>query len=82
MENAAQIFQTSNSSRWQKAKWTFRIFAILFLFGLVVVSIAVLTDQNPRLPDLKDKSRSYQAMLNPENRFSFRTAQNEKICRI
>ncbi len=78
MENAAQIFQTNNSGRWQRTKWTFRIFAILLVFAIAVVSIAVINDQNPRLPDLKDKSKTYQAMLDPENRFSFSTAQKEK----
>ncbi len=74
----SQIFQTDSPSRWRSVKWTFRLLLIIGTFFLVVVTLALINGKNPTLPDVLDKSRFYQAKLDPNNKLTFTTAQNKK----
>jgi len=47
MGNATQVFQTNNSSRWKKIKWTGRIMFFFSVFILGVVILAIVHAQNP-----------------------------------
>ena len=48
-----QIFQTNNSSRWQRFKWSFRILLFLLMIALVAVIIALRTAYTPTVPILQ-----------------------------
>ncbi len=78
MSTESQIFQTSSPSRWRSVKWTFRVLLIIFLFLIVVVTLAVINGANPSLPNQLDKSKYYQSKLDPTNNLTFSTAQNKK----
>lgn len=78
MSTEAQIFQTSNPSRWKKVKWTFRILLFITTFLIVVVTLALINGKNPSLPNELDKNRFYQSKLDPSEKLTFSTAQNKK----
>jgi len=48
-----QIFQTNNSSRWQRFKWSFRILLFLLVIALIAVIIALRTAYTPTVPILQ-----------------------------
>lgn len=48
-----QIFQTNNSSRWQRFKWSFRILLFLLMIALIAVIIALRTAYTPTVPILQ-----------------------------
>ena len=48
-----QIFQTNNSSRWQRFKWSFRILIFLLVIALIAVIIALRTAYTPTVPILQ-----------------------------
>lgn len=78
MSTEAQIFQTSNPSRWKKVKWTFRILLFIITFLIVVVTLALINGKNPSLPNELDKNKFYQSKLDPSEKLTFSTAQNKK----
>ena len=52
MPEAHQIFQTDNPSRWQRLKWGSRIFVLLILFAVVVISLTLksISRSNDKIP--------------------------------
>lgn len=56
-----QIFQTNNSSRWQRFKWSFRILLFLLVIALIAVIIALRTAYTPTVPILQ--SRVFKQIL-------------------
>ncbi len=77
--NNPQIFQTNNATRWRSVKWSSRIILFIAMFFLVVVVLAVLHDGNPSLPNLDNRAKAYQDKLDPSNRLTFSTKQNNKF---
>jgi len=45
-----QIFQTSNSNRWQRFKWGSRFLIFCLVFAVAVIFIAMKTEFTPQLP--------------------------------
>ena len=78
MSMESQIFQTSSPSRWRSVKWTFRVLLFIFLFLIIVVTLAVINGANPSLPNQLDKSKYLQSKLDPNAKFTLTTAQNKK----
>ncbi|MFT3909929.1 MAG: glycosyltransferase [Ferruginibacter sp.] len=77
--NNPQIFQTNNATRWRSVKWSSRIILFITLFFLAVVVLAVIHDGNPSLPNLDNRAKAYQDKLDPSNRLTFSTKQNNKF---
>ena len=52
MAESQQIFQTSNPSRWQRLKWGSRIFFLIFVIAIVVISITLksVSKSNDKIP--------------------------------
>lgn len=48
-----QVFQTSNPSRWQRFKWTFRLLLFLMVITVVAIIIALKTAYTPTVPILQ-----------------------------
>ncbi len=78
MSMQSQIFQTSSTSRWKKAKWTFRILLFCGIFFIAVVTLAVINSHSPTLPNVLDKSKFYQSKLDPNDKLTISTVQNKK----
>lgn len=47
-------------------------------FFLVVTILAVINATNPTLPNFNDKAKAYQAVLDPNNKLTLRSAENKK----
>jgi cellulose synthase/poly-beta-1,6-N-acetylglucosamine synthase-like glycosyltransferase/spore germination protein YaaH/peptidoglycan/xylan/chitin deacetylase (PgdA/CDA1 family) len=47
--SSKQIFQTSTAGRWQRFKWGSRFLIFCFVFGIVVIIIALKTQYTPQL---------------------------------
>ncbi|MHB1921686.1 MAG: glycosyltransferase [Chitinophagaceae bacterium] len=76
MDINRQIFQTSNSTRWNSFKWTFRILGVIALFFIVVFVVTLINVSSPSLPRLIDRNQVYKKILNPNNAS---TLKNKKI---
>jgi len=52
MAESQQIFQTTNPSRWQRLKWGSRIFLLIFIIAIVVISITLksVSKSNDKIP--------------------------------
>ena len=52
MAESQQIFQTSNPSRWQRLKWGSRIFFLIFIIAIVIISITLksVSKSNDKIP--------------------------------
>jgi spore germination protein YaaH len=52
MDETHQIFQTDNPSRWKRLKWGSRVFLLLIIFAIVVVSITLrqISVSNSQIP--------------------------------
>ena len=48
--NKSQVFQSHNSSRWQKFKWAGRFLLLFFILAIVVVIIALNNAYSPSIP--------------------------------
>jgi len=51
---------------------------MIFLFIIVVVTLALINGKSPTLPNALEKSRFYQSKLDPTNKLTFSTTQNKK----
>ena len=67
MSEGGQIFQAANQKRWRSFKWSFRIILMIVLFFIVVLAIALISGNNPSIPNLEAKSKAYQQKLDPTN---------------
>ena len=52
MAESQQIFQTSNPSRWQRLKWGSRVFFLIFVIAIVIISITLksVSKSNDKIP--------------------------------
>ncbi|OYY80954.1 MAG: hypothetical protein B7Y34_05080, partial [Methylophilales bacterium 16-45-9] len=48
-----QVFQTSNPTRWQRFKWTFRLLLFLLFITVIAIIIAIKTAYVPTVPILQ-----------------------------
>src|SRR4051794_30611240 len=78
MIKSPQVFQTNKTSRWNRVKWTSRIMAIVGIFLLVVLAIALVNGVNPSLPNLQSRAREYQNPFNDSKSPYLATDQNKK----
>lgn len=76
--NQPQVFQTQKSIRWNSVKWSGRIIAMIAIFFLVVLGIALYSGSYPSLPNLQQKAREYQNVLDPSKPFTLTNNQNKK----
>ncbi|RXK80781.1 polysaccharide deacetylase family protein [Filimonas effusa] len=60
---SAQIFQTANPGRWQRFKWTGRIFLFLLVLAAGITYFALRNVYMPTLPQLKDRSEAMKKAL-------------------
>ena len=78
MSNVGQIFQAADSKRWRNFKWSFRILLIIVLFFIVVLTIAIISGNNPSIPNLEAKSKVYQQKMDPSNPLTLSQRYNKK----
>ena len=45
-----QVFQTNNSSRWQRVKWGFRVLLVVFVLVIAVIVVALYSMKKPGIP--------------------------------
>ena len=52
MSESAQIFQTTNPSRWQRLKWGSRIVIFLLIFAIAVITLTLrsVSKSNDKIP--------------------------------
>ena len=55
MSNASQVFQTQKGTRWKSVQWTTRILAIVAIFLLVVLGLALFSGSLPSMPNRRQK---------------------------
>ena len=79
MSNASQIFQTKKTIRWKSVKWTSRVLAMVAIFLLVVLGLALFSGSLPSMPNRQAKARDYQLQMDPSNPLSIPFYQNKKI---
>lgn len=79
MSNSSQVFQTKKTIRWKSVKWTTRILAIIAVFFLVVLALALFNGSLPSLPNRKAKARDYQLQMDPSNPLAIAFHQNKRI---
>jgi cellulose synthase/poly-beta-1,6-N-acetylglucosamine synthase-like glycosyltransferase/spore germination protein YaaH/peptidoglycan/xylan/chitin deacetylase (PgdA/CDA1 family) len=79
MNNNRQIFQTNNTARWKRFKWGGRIVAVVVLFFITTVVLAVILARNPSLPNIEAKGKVYENAMNPSALLTIKSAQNEKL---
>ena len=60
-----QIFMTTSPTRWQRFKWSFRIFMLIIVLAIVVTGIAVMNEYNPSIPQLKNNKAQYASIMKP-----------------
>ncbi len=78
MRREAQIFQTSNPTRWKSFKWSFRILLMIALFFIVVLVLAVIRGTAPSIPNLEAKSAAYREKLDPTYPLTLSQSFNKK----
>ena len=61
-----QIFQTNSPSRWQRVKWSTRIFLLFVVLGIAVVIIALSRVNLPMLPRMISAQEN-QVLLDTNN---------------
>ncbi|HEY8690590.1 MAG TPA: glycosyltransferase [Chitinophagaceae bacterium] len=79
MSNASQVFQTKKTIRWKSVKWTSRVLAMVAIFLLVVLGLALFSGSYPSMPNRQAKARDYQLQMDPSNPLSIPFYQNKKI---
>lgn len=78
MNSGNQIFQTSNTKRWTKFKWSVRILLIIVLFFFSILIIALISGSNPSIPNLEAKAIAYRVKMDPNNPLTFSQTFNKK----
>ncbi|MEO5782720.1 MAG: polysaccharide deacetylase family protein, partial [Ginsengibacter sp.] len=79
MSNASQVFQTQKGIRWKSVQWTTRVLAIIAIFLLVVLCLALFSGSLPSMPNRQQKARDYQLQMDPSSPLSIPFYQNKKI---
>lgn len=79
MSTNKQIFQTTNTGRWERFKWTFRIILAILLFFLVTAFVAIIIEHNPKLPNIEEKAKIYENAVNPSSPLTIRSKKNTAI---
>ena len=78
MNEGAQIFQAADPKRWRNFKWSFRILLMIALFFMVVLVVAIISGNNPSIPNLEAKSKVYQQKMDPSNPLTLSQRFNKK----
>ncbi len=78
-ESSKQVFQSRNNSRYKATQWTLRFLAIIGIFILLTVGIAVIRGKNPSMPQMNSIRQAFQSKINPDNKFTFSTPLNKKF---
>ncbi|MDB5202031.1 MAG: glycosyltransferase [Ferruginibacter sp.] len=79
MDHSRQIFETPSPARWKSIKWTSRVVAIIVIFFLTVLIMALVRGSSPSLPNLQERSREYKNKLDPANPLTLSYSGNKKI---
>ncbi|MEO7265508.1 MAG: glycosyltransferase [Ferruginibacter sp.] len=79
MEQSKQVFQTPDSKRWKRVKWTSRVIIFLFIFLISVLVLALVRGALPSIPNLTLLSKVYETKLDPSHPFTFSYSKNRKI---
>lgn len=74
-----QVFQSENSKRYNRTKWSLRFVLILVATAITLIIFTVLRGKNPSLPQLNSISKAYQTKLDPSSPFTFETKLNKKF---
>ena len=76
--NQKQVFLTQSPTRWQRFKWSFRIFIFIVVIILVTLGIAVMKQVFiPAIPQLKNDNDAYTAIMNNGKREAFKTIEKK-----
>ncbi|MDI3322565.1 polysaccharide deacetylase family protein [Pinibacter soli] len=67
--STTQVFQTNSATRWQRFKWTSRILLFLAVLGIVIITITLVRDYKPSIPQLKEKNDAYKKILQTNQAF-------------
>ena len=78
MSEGGQIFQAADPKRWRNFKWSFRVVLMIALFFIVVLVVALISGNNPSIPNLEAKSKAYQQKLDPTNPLTLSQGFNKK----
>ncbi len=79
MNNSTQIFHAKKPIRWKSVKWTTRILAMIAIFLLVILALAILSDALPIMANYKAKAKNYQLQMDPSSPLSIPFLKNKKI---
>lgn len=79
MSNHAQVFQTSNPTRWRSIKWTGRIILLVMVFLLAVLILAIVNGTKPSLPNINSRAKFYQSKVDPSNKLTLTSPLNKKF---
>ncbi len=71
-----QIFQTNNSLRWKKFKWTIRI---LFMLVFLAITISLLSLYTANLPVLPQLTHGTKEIKKVQNSIEVKQLNNEKV---
>lgn len=67
--STTQVFQTNSPTRWQRFKWTSRILLFLVFLAILVITITLIRDYKPSIPQLKEKNEAYKKILQTNQAF-------------
>ncbi|MDQ6608708.1 MAG: polysaccharide deacetylase family protein, partial [Bacteroidota bacterium] len=70
-----QVFQASNTTRWQRVKWGSRVFTLLGLIAVVVIIVLFNTDPQPSVPHMKQRSQEYKKLLTSDKSIVYKNSE-------
>ncbi|MGI8581683.1 MAG: hypothetical protein ACR2KX_05800 [Chitinophagaceae bacterium] len=79
MSTPSQIFHTKKLTRWNSVKWTTRILAMVAVFLLVILTLALFSGSLPSMPNLQSKARDYELQIDPSTPLSIPFGQSKKL---
>ncbi len=79
MSESSQIFQTQKNTRWLGVKWTSRVLAVMGIFLLVVLGVALFSGSLPTMPNRQKIAKNYELEMDPANPLSIPSLQNKNI---
>ena len=79
MSGGSQIFQSKKPLRWKSVKWTSRVLAMIAIFLLIVLGLALFSGSLPSLPNRQAIAKDYELLMDPSNPTTIPFYQNKKI---
>ena len=79
MSGGSQIFQSKKPLRWKSVKWTSRVLAMIAIFLLIVLGLALFSGSLPSLPNRQAIAKDYELQMDPSNPITIPFYQNKKI---